>query len=667
MKKTKLIIGAHGHTPFGSSEEEFERAYQVQYKPFISSLYKYPSVPVVLHYSGVLLSWLEQRHPEYFLILEELINRKQVEILGGGFYEPMMPLIPLADRLGQIELLTTYLRKHFGKRPRGCWLPGLIWEQPLAATLQTCGIDYTFLESCQFQQAGLSAGDLERPCITEDQGKIVTVFPISRQLTDTLLRRDLEGVLRMAGRPPANGSERILTVFVEELFDGNGGESVFCDFLELVSSQNAFVELSVPSRILKSYVVDSKAYFPGSAQKKIMYWAMDADKREIYDKIASSEADGPLGNASEYFSGSLPRQFLIRYPEANGIYTKMLYTHLLINQLRGDKYRKRAAREELWKAQGCDAFWHVDDGGLYRNRIRKAVFGALIEAENITREKGVFIPSVIPVDINLDGEREFLIQGSDLNGYVKLKGGSLFELDCLTDAWNYVDTLARRREPYADGDAVLDEGPRAAFSDRLLHPEVTLADAAAGKFPNSRNCSNERYEEVSVERVHQELTLRKPADFGGVFGGIEIKKKYTLKKNLLTVYYTLSNRGDHPERFNFAPEIDLSFAGDGPESQRIGFGHDSPDTMNDLDLAEYRGIETLVIEDAENSIPVALFSNGPFDVWVIPIKTKCRIDGKVGDHYQSTCCMPVKAVILAPGESWETRFALRFGRQVVSP
>jgi len=40
-----------------------------------------------------------------------------------------------------------------------------------------------------------------------------------------------------------------------------------------------------------------------------------------------------------------------------------MYTHILINQLRGDKYRKRTAREELWKAQGCDGFWHIGDGG----------------------------------------------------------------------------------------------------------------------------------------------------------------------------------------------------------------------------------------------------------------------------------------------------------------
>jgi alpha-amylase len=665
MKKTKLIVGAHGHTPFGSSEEEFERAYQTQYKPFIASLYRYPLVPVVLHFSGVLLSWLEQRHPEFFLILEELINRKQVEIIGGGFYEPMMPLIPLADRLGQIELLTTYLRKHFGKRPRGCWLPGLVWEQPLAATLQTCGIDYTFLESGQFLQAGLRECDLERPCLTEEQGKIITVFPISRRLTDALLCRDLGEVSRIVGEPSGDNRERVLTVFVEDLFDGNGGETAFCEFLDLVSGPNSPADLTIPSRVLKAGVPEAKAYFPSSAQEKVMYWAMDEEKRKLYDRISKVDADGAARAAAPYVAGSLPRQFLIRYPEANGIYTKMLYTHLLINQLRGDKYRKRSAREELWKAQGCDSFWHVNDGGLYRNRLRKAVYGALIEAEKITRERGVFIPSVIPVDINLDGDREFLIQGSDLNGYVRLRGGSLFEIDYLSRAWNYVDTMSRRKESYVDGDPILDESCRAVFSDRLLHPEVTLKDAAANRFADSRSCAKERYEELSLERAHLELTLRKAPDFTGPYGSIEIRKKYSMKKNQLTVFYTLANRGDRPERFNFAPEIDLSFAGEEPNFQRIGFCQEAA-AESELKVAEYRGLECLTIEDVRNGLPIFLSSAGQFDVWVFPVRTRCRIDGIVADHYQSTCCMPVKPVILAPGEEWETRFSLRFGRQVSS-
>jgi len=393
-----------------------------------------------------------------------------------------------------------------------------------------------------------------------------------------------------------------------------------------------------------------------------MYWAMNEDRRRLYDEIVNLDLDCSDESNAAYFLGSLARHFLVRYPEANGIYTKMLYTHILINQLRGDKYRKRAAREDLWKAQGCDGFWHIAEGGIYRNRVRKSIYRALIDAEKITREKGVFIPSVIAVDINLDGEREFLLQGAELNAYVKIKGGSLFELDYLAKSWNYLDTMGRRRESYIEGDQIVDELPRAAFVDRLLHPDISLTDAVANNFPYSRTCAVERYNEVATDRVHQELTLQKAADFSGPFGSIEIRKKYILKKNLITVNYSLTNRGDRPERFNFAPEIDLSFADDAPESQRVGIVSNSVLSASDLSIFEHRGIEELVLEDLENEVSVSLVSTGPFDLWLIPIKTTCRIGALVGDHYQSTCCMPVRPVILAPGESWETRFSLRFGR-----
>jgi len=660
MKKTKLIIGAHGHTPFGSSEAELEKAYQAHYKPLIAALYRFPSVPIVLHYSGYLLSWLEQKHPEYFLIIEELINRKQVEILGGGFYEPMLPLLPLADRLGQIELLTTYLRKHFGKRPRGCWLPGLIWEQSLAAALQTCGMDYTFLSSDQFRQAGLSGAALDRPCLTEDQGKILTVFPISGVLTEALLKRDFPSFFRIASDTAPDDGERVLSVFVEGLFNGNGSEAVFVDFLEQISTPSAF-ELSVPSRVMKSVPAVGKTYFPSSADRSVMYWSMNEDRRKSFDGMSNLDAGFSTDDFIPLLAASLPRQFLVRYPEANGIYTKMLYTHILINQLRGDKYRKRAAREELWKAQGCDGFWHLGDGGLYRNRLRKAVYGALIEAEKITREKGVFIPSVIPVDINLDGEKEYLLQGTDLNGYVKLAGGSLFELDYIPKAWNYIDTMGRRRESYVEGDQLVDETSRGAFADRLLHPEITLKDAVAGNFPYSRSCAAERYEEIGTDRQHKELALKKAASNSGFFGGIEIEKRFALKKNEMAVHYVLTNRGSHPERFNFAPEIDLSLAGDEAERQQIGAVSSAGCSSSCLEIAEFRNIDSLIVDDIENGVPVFLSSAGPFDVWVVPIRTTCRIGGAIGEHYQSTCCMPVKPVILAPGESWETSFSLRFG------
>jgi alpha-amylase/alpha-mannosidase (GH57 family) len=139
-EKVNFILGVHDHLPNGTGKEEFENLYNDKIRPLVSALYQFPRIQVVFHYSGVLYHWIERHHPELIILLNDLLNRKQAELLSGGFYEPMMPLLPQIDRIGQIEMQTTYIRKQFGKRPLGCWLPANTWEQNLPGALVVCGM-----------------------------------------------------------------------------------------------------------------------------------------------------------------------------------------------------------------------------------------------------------------------------------------------------------------------------------------------------------------------------------------------------------------------------------------------------------------------------------------------------------------------------------------------
>ncbi len=114
MNKINIIFGTYNSQPVGVSHEEIEEAYQNSYKSFLSVLNKYPDFCIVLYYSGVLLEWIEKNHPEFIMLLSEMVRRKQVELLTGGFYEPILSVIPNTDRMGQIEKFTTYLRSRFG-------------------------------------------------------------------------------------------------------------------------------------------------------------------------------------------------------------------------------------------------------------------------------------------------------------------------------------------------------------------------------------------------------------------------------------------------------------------------------------------------------------------------------------------------------------------------
>jgi hypothetical protein len=625
--KIAVVLGSHAHVPCGAGDDAFERAYETGVKPFISTLYQYPKIQAVLHYSGVLLNWIERFHPECLMLIGDLVSRKQVEILGGGFYEPMMPLISSQDKIGQIELLTTYLRKQFGKRPLGCWIPALAWEQSMIVPLNTCGMAYTFLDEDQFKLAGLKGRDLFFPCTSEDQGKIITIFPLSKTLRAEFAQKKPFQALHALAEKMSQEGDLVASVFPGELYRAGGPsqspESMFHDFFEDLSRCDAFVDFTSPGKFYRNLPALKKAYFPNSL-----------------GACPAQEKSPPLQ--------VLPRQFLIDYPEANGIYAKMIFTHVLINQLRGDKSRKRTAREELWKAQGCDVFCPSGEYGIVCPPVRKAAYRALIGAERICREKGGFIPSLMSFDFDLDGAGEYLFQDAKINCYIRLRGAGVFELDYLPKTWNYLDT-------FASGDP---RERRAAFVDRLVPAGLSPQDILAGRGKGIRQCGQEPYELAELDRVHGKLSFRLPCRMGLPFGQVEIGKSYFLKKDTLSVSYTLTNRGKDTERFQFSPAIDLSFPGEGESCVRF-FKIKSGAKDAPFSEAVVQDAEGVKIQDLKNEVQIVLGSKKIFTACIASVKT-AGVHGQAPDLYQSTCLMPVQEVVLPRGETWTTEFTLKF-------
>ena len=111
MSGVRLILALHNHQPVGNFDGVFEAAYRDSYLPFLDVLEGYPEIPFVLHTSGPLLEWLVEQQPEYIARVRALVEAGRVEILGGGFYEPILTMIPHRDRVGQI--------RDYSRLPRG--------------------------------------------------------------------------------------------------------------------------------------------------------------------------------------------------------------------------------------------------------------------------------------------------------------------------------------------------------------------------------------------------------------------------------------------------------------------------------------------------------------------------------------------------------------------
>lgn len=177
VSKFQLVLLIHAHQPVGNFEDVLERCYQQSYLPFVDVLSRHPRIHIGLHYSGPLLEWMERAHPEYFEKLRKLVANGQVEIVGGGFYEPILAVIPPKDCHAQITRLADYVEKHFEARPRGAWLAERIWEPQLPSNLGPAGVEYTVVDDNHFLGAGFELEQLYGYYLAEDQRHTVKVLP----------------------------------------------------------------------------------------------------------------------------------------------------------------------------------------------------------------------------------------------------------------------------------------------------------------------------------------------------------------------------------------------------------------------------------------------------------------------------------------------------------
>ncbi|MGH2395777.1 MAG: hypothetical protein ACRDFW_02075, partial [bacterium] len=177
-----LSLVFHNHQPVGNFPEVFDAAYRQSYLPMLSALGRHPTIRVGLHYSGPVLDWLEGAHPEFFPLLQGLVDRGQVELLTGGYYEPILTIIPDRDKHGQIGKMTEFLLRRFGARAQGLWLAERVWEPQLPKPLAQAGVQYTILDDAHFIAAGLTEDQLTGHFLTEEEGKMLAIFPSLRRL-----------------------------------------------------------------------------------------------------------------------------------------------------------------------------------------------------------------------------------------------------------------------------------------------------------------------------------------------------------------------------------------------------------------------------------------------------------------------------------------------------
>ncbi len=679
MSKAYLIIGSHNYLPVGTTGEIFSFRYENLYKPILKLLNEHDSIKIAFHISGVLFEWVENNHPEYFILLRDLIKRKQVEMLGGGFYEPVFSIIPNSDKLGQIEKLTTYIRYKFGKRPRGVWIPEMVWEPNMVYTLRNSGMEYTILNDNQFLLAGLSREEIYSPVILEEQGKVIAAFPNSVEILKNIITEEPERIIERIKSISITVDNPVIVLVLNDAYIVGklrrfGSEYIinwFRRFFLEIDKNRDWLESVLPTLYLKDAYPLKRAYVPESSCDEMGYWALDTKHQREFLEVKNNL--NKIGSKDEEFfvrAGSF-RHFITKYIDVNLIYSRMIHTHLLVNQIRGDKYKKRSAQNELWKGQCNSVYWHGRDKGIYSNLLRKEVYRAFIEAEKIARTGNGFLPSIIVSDFDMDGCVEYLYQGKYLNAFVHGTGGMIVELDYFPVSWNYFDSVMRNKEPY-HSEEMDNEGydwyPRKSFVDHFFPLDTESKNFFNMQYHELGDFILNRYKLDNLNREKKILNLFRTGklQIDGTKKLFKIEKQFQFKNREVAVAYKLSNLTESELSFVFGVEFNLglpyvkepNIVISNVDGKILNFNEDSYFDLN--------GVERVSTFDTLNNVFLEISSNSNFDVWGAPLYAYSYDENSLSREYQATTILVKWDISMAPLGKVSKRLSLKIGERKIS-
>ncbi|MEX1103260.1 MAG: alpha-amylase/4-alpha-glucanotransferase domain-containing protein [Dehalococcoidia bacterium] len=467
----------HQHQPVGNYGFVFDDLYQKSYDPLLSALERHPGVKAGMHTSGPLLDWLVANKRDYLDRLQVLVDRGQVEILGGGYYEPILPAISEADRIGQLSKMRTELRNLHGTQPTGAWIAERVWEPDLPRSIASAGYDWTIVDDVHFEAAGFDAQDLRGWYLTESDGQAVGVFASSTKLRYLIPWGTVDQCIaflqahgdRFPGSLIAMGDD-------SEKFGGWPTTYAHCweagwvdAFFARLEKESHWIETVHLGEWRRQHEPVSLAYLPATSYMEMGEWSLPPGAQHDLEEAKRIISQSGRDDLVRFVRGGHWRNFFLRYPEVN-----LLHKRLLILSQEAHGRQDARALDHIWQAECNCPFWHGVFGGVYLEHIRHANFGHLAAAD------AVLYPGAQPPEVrdwDMDGKDEICLRSAEHAIIVDPgDGGTIQHWDLRQQEWHLTHAVARRLEAYHDGlDAAPDDRVR-SIHDGVKAKDQTVLD-----------------------------------------------------------------------------------------------------------------------------------------------------------------------------------------------
>jgi len=645
--RVHFAIALHFHQPVGNFEHIFEQVYKSCYRPFFKLLVNYPELKMMFHVSGCLLDYFDKKHPEAIELIKYMASRGQIEIMSGAYYEPILTAISPKDVIGQIKMMSEYIKHKFNVTPGGMWAAERVWHPDLIEPIYKAGIRYLILDDEHLLRSGLKQKDIYGYFLTGDRKEKLAVFPSSKKLRYLIPFRPPQETIdyfRDAG-------EKHNTLFTY----GDDGEKfgewpgthklVFEDkwlnnFFDVLGENKSWIEPVHFSDYLKNQKPTGILKIQQGSYQEMMKWS-----------------DGCWLN------------FLSKYPESNQMHKKAAYVGSKIEKIKKKAGPKEARRikdavKELYMAQCNCGWWHGVFGGLYLYHLRRAVYNHLIEADKRAdsllhggQKKWLELRRL---DFNLDGREEIIMENKNFSVYIDPHdGGVIKELDYRPLSFNLLNTFSRKREPYHQ--RALSSAQKMSSSKAAVVGDDSRSPGFAGKLSYDKfGRYFLRSYLVREDLGPSDFINSRPGELGdfstGIYAaGIE-DKKVTLERESGVSEAAIGLRKEIGIKSENEIELFCSIKKERPGKLNALFGLEFNLTMPDLDASRYSyyfdeesegGLNrqgcsfpaaTFGIRDALDELSVCFFvSPRPLYVWYFPVETISQSEKAYELNYQCSC------------------------------
>ncbi|MFI5264145.1 MAG: alpha-amylase/4-alpha-glucanotransferase domain-containing protein [Candidatus Kapaibacterium sp.] len=704
MKSVHFCIATHNHQPIGNFDYVIEEAYEKSYLPFFKLAEKF-DFRFATHFSGILLEWLGKHHPEQLALLRSLVEKGRLEIISGGYYEPILAVFSEKDRRTQITKLSAHIKKTFGSVPQGMWLAERIWEQQLASTLSDAKIKYTILDDTHFRGAGLEEEDLTGYYLTEDQGNHVAVFPISKELRYTIPFASVDETIRILRDASSESGKNIIT-FADDgekfgvwpkTFQHVYKDGWLEEFFRKLDENSSWLRTTHFSEVIKTVPPKGTIYLPNGSYAEMMQWALPTAKANLkYEQFVTllSENEEEWKEYGQFVRGGFWRNFFVKYPESNHLHKRVLdvskrFASCKTSLTKSKKYQ--AAYDHLLAAQCNDPYWHGVFGGIYLANLRHEVYSHLIAAENGLSE----IEKKDVLSCTTSKSDEITIENKDLRITIDpQRGGAISEIDFKPKSFNLSNFMNRIVEPSHEKlhaaqdeensgmksrsihDVVLtkekgleeyliyDWYRHGSFVEHFLSREATLKDLQKMTFLEHGDFFKTHIKpEVTVSETTVTVEFRHEGsvNFDNVNYPVTLKKSLRIEKisNSISAHINLTNNSAEDLPFRFASEWTFGMlAGDAEDRYYESEGVEIKNKkMNST--GEIRNSMELALIDEWTGVTIAIGSEKKCTFWRTPIETVSLSEAGFERVYQGSIIFALWDLSLKPGETWDVKLAIR--------